>query len=261
MSKEDWWKESFDQKYLDTYLTDLTPERTSEEVDFVVKATELTPQDRILDLACGHGRHSIELAKRGFAVTGLDYSTPFIEKARFDATKAGVEIEFMQGDMKVLPFEQTFDVVLLLFTSFGYFGNEENQEVFKQINKSLKPNGTFLLDVISGEAVVKRFNKEGIKEETTNLLKVSRIVQMSGISINETEWYDSHEQLIHNHREWMDNGEKKEYEFYLRVYTVPQYKDMLDKAGLTFQDLWGDFSGNPHNTKDNFRTIVLSQRK
>ena len=66
MNQEDWWKTLFDQKYLDTYLTDLTPERTSQEVDFVVKTTKLTPHDKILDLACGHGRHSIELAKRGF---------------------------------------------------------------------------------------------------------------------------------------------------------------------------------------------------
>lgn len=63
MTQSDWWKTGFDQRYLDTYLADFTPERTAEEVDFVIKAAKLTPQDKILDLACGHGRHSIELAK------------------------------------------------------------------------------------------------------------------------------------------------------------------------------------------------------
>lgn len=258
--QKSWWETVFDQKYLDTYLADLTPELTSQEVDFVVKAAGLTPQDKILDLACGHGRHSIELARRGFTVVGLDYSVPFIEKASADAAKAGAEIEFMQGDMKELPFEQTFDVVLMLFTSFGYFGNEENQEVLNQINKSLKPNGRFLLDVISGEAVVERFNKEGVKEQGTNLLKIPRVAQMGGVSIDEVEWYDPHEQLIHGHREWVDNGGKKEYEYYLRVYTIPQYKDMLSRAGFKFQNLWGDFLGNPHDTNDNFRTIILAQK-
>ena len=260
MNKEDWWKLSFDQRYLDTYLTDLTPERTSKEIDFVVNAAGLVPQDRILDVACGHGRHSIELARRGFTVVGLDYSTVFLEKAKADAEKAGVKVDFIQGNMKELPFNQDFDVVLLLFTSFGYFSNQENQEVFSQIRKSLKPNGRFLIDVISGEAVIKRFNREGVKEEGTNLLKIPRVVQMGGVSINEIEWYDLHEQLIHTNREWMDNGEKKEHEFYLRVYTIPQYKEMLSRAGFKFQNLWGDFLGNPHDTGGNFRTIILAQK-
>ena len=258
--QKDWWKTLFGQNYLDIYLPDFTPERTSQEVDFVIKVAKLTRQDKILDLACGHGRHSIELAKRGLTVVGLDYSVPFIEKAKADAKKAGVKVDFTLGDMKDLPFNQDFDVVLLLFTSFGFFHNKENQEVFNQINKSLKPNGRFLLDVISGEAVERRFSKEGQEEEGSDLLKISRTTQMNGIAVDEIELYDSQEQLVHNRREWLDDGAKKEFEYHLRVYTVPQYKDMLAEAGLEFQDLWGDFSGNPHNTNDNVRTILLAKK-
>lgn len=259
MNREDWWKTLFDQKYLDTYLADFTPEKTSQEVDFVVKAATLTSQDRILDLACGHGRHSVELAKRGFTVVGLDYSELFIEKAKADAKEAGVNVEFVRGDMKQLLFSGEFDVVLMLFTAFGYFDRKTNQKVLEEVNGSLKPEGRFLIDVISGEAVIQRFHKDGVKEIGTNLLKISRTAEMSGKMVDEIEWYDSEEQLIHNHREWVDNNEKKQYEYHLRVYTVPQYKAMLSKAGFAFKELWGDFQGNPHNT-DNIRTIILAEK-
>ncbi len=260
-NKTDWWKTMFDQKYLDTYLADFTPERTSQEVDVVVKAGELKPEDKILDLACGHGRHSIELAKRGFIVTGLDYSEPFLEKAKADAKEAEQNVRFVQGDMRLLPFNEEFDVVLTLFTTFGYFDDETNQKVLDGINRSLKPAGRFLIDVISGEAVIKRFNKEGVKEDNSNLLKIPRTAEMSGKMVNEIEWYDPQKQLIHSHREWEDNGEKKEYDYYLHVYTIPQYKSMLSKAGFDWKQLWGDFQGNPHDTNGNFRTIILAQKQ
>ncbi len=112
----------FDQKYLDTYLYGFTPERTKNEVDFVVETARIQPSDTILDLACGHGRHAIELASRGFShITGLDYSETFISKARLDAEQAGVNVDFMLGDMKELPFERSFDAVLLLFYCFWLF--------------------------------------------------------------------------------------------------------------------------------------------
>ncbi len=260
MSQQDWWKTLFDQKYLDTYLSDLTPERTTNEVNFVVRAANLKPADKILDLACGHGRHSIELAKRGFNVVGLDYSEPFIEKANADAKQAGVKVEFMHGDMKNLPFNESFDAVLMLFTAFGYFDDENNQRTLAEISKSLKHDGRFLIDVISGEAVINRFKKEGQKEEDTNLLKIPRTYEVGGLKVDEVEWYDPDEQQIHNHREWVDeHGDKKEYDYYLRVYTIPQYKEMLSKVGLAFKEVWGDFEGNPHD-QDNFRTIILAEK-
>lgn len=261
IEQSNWWKTLFDQKYLDTYLSDLTPERTSNEVNFIVRAASLKPEDKILDLACGHGRHSIELAKRGFNVVGLDYSEPFIAKAKEDAEKAGVKVEFIRGDMKNLPFNESFDVVLMLFTSFGYFDDEHNQRILAEVSKSLKPGGRFLIDVISGEAVISRFNKEGQKGEGSNLLKIPRTYEVGGLTVDEVEWFDPDEQQIHNHREWVDeNGEKKEYDYYLRVYTIPQYKEMFTKAGLQFRESWGDFQGNTHNTNGNYRTIILATK-
>lgn len=261
MNETEWWKTIFDQKYLDTYLADLTPERTSQEVDFVIKAAQLKLGDRILDVACGHGRHSIELARRGFNhIIGVDYSEPFIKKAVEDAKQAGVNVEFQTGDMRNLPFRDEFDVVLHLFTAFGYFDNKGNQQTLHEINDSLKSDGRYLIDVISGEAVIRRFQEQGEREVGSYLLKIPRRAELGGRAVNEVEWFDPKKQLIHTYREWMEDGQKKEYDYYLRVYTVPQYKEMLTRAGLEFQDLWGDFKGNPHNYEGNFRTIILAQK-
>lgn len=261
VTETDWWKTLFDQKYLDTYLADFTPERTTQEVDFVVNAARLKPSDRILDLACGHGRHTIELAKRGFSnIIGVDYSEPFIAKAKEDAKKAGVNVEFRTGDMRNLPFNEEFDVVLHLFTAFGYFDNEGNQQTLGEISKAMKPGGRYLIDVISGEAVKRRFQEQGEKEEDSNLLKIPRRAEMGGKMVDEVEWYDPEKQLIHTHREWEEDGQKKEYDYYLRVYTIPQYKEMLSKVELEFKELWGDFKGNPHDTNGNFRTIIFAQK-
>lgn len=260
MSDTNWWKTIFDKKYLDTYLADLTSKRTSQEVDFIVNKIPLSQKDKILDLACGHGRHSIELAKRGFDVVGLDYSTPFIEKAKKDSAKAKANVKFIQGDMRSLPFNQEFGVVLMLFTAFGYFNDKQNKQVLNQINKVLKQNGRFLLDVISGEAVKSRFSKEGQKEKSSQILKMKKMVEMGGVMVDETEWYDPEQQLIHNHREWQNKDQKSKYDYFLRVYTVGQYKQMLEHAGFEFKSIWGDFLGNPPSD-DNHRTIILAQKK
>ena len=262
MNEKDWWQKMFDQKYLDTYLGNLTPERTKEETDFVIKAAQLMPSDEILDLACGHGRHSIELAERGFThVTGLDYSEVFINKAVEDASQAGVNVRFLRGDMKELPFDGEFDVVLLMFTAFGYFDDETNKSVLGQINKSLKPGGRFYIDVVSGEAVIRRFEREGVPDQETGLPRIARQVEMSGHLTDETEWFDKDKQVIHSHREWTDDSENKEYDYYLHVYTMPQYEQMLAEAGFVIDGTWGDTQGNPFDSDDaSHRTIILARK-
>jgi len=262
MNEENWWQTMFDQRYLDTYLGGLTNERTNKEVDFYIKAAELDASDEILDLACGHGRHSIELAKRGFAhVTGSDYSDVFISKAVIDAKQADVKVSFVQGDMKELPYTNEFDVVLLLFTAFGYFDDKTNRDVLRQIYDSLKPGGRFLIDVVSAEAVIRRFKREGVLDNETSTPKIARQVEMSGHLTDETEWFDYDIQVLHSHREWHDDGKKKEYDYYLHVYTMQQYEQMLTNAGFSIDDTWGDTDGNPFNGEDDkSRTIILARK-
>lgn len=261
MNQTDWWQKMFDQKYLDTYLGSLTTERTNQELDFLIKAVPLQPSDIILDLACGHGRHSIELARRGFGhITGLDYSETFITKANADADKVKANVIFMLGDMKELPFDNEFDVLLLLFTAFGYFDDETNKSVLKQINKALKHGGRFLMSNVSAEAVIERFSREGILDPENGLPKIHRQVEMTGHLTNEIEWFDKDEQIIHSHRDWQDKGQKKEYDYWLHVYSLPQYQQMLSEVGFTVEKTWGDFDGQPFKSEGTHSTLILAKK-
>lgn len=260
MNEADWWKTLFDQKYFDTYSAELTPERTSQEVDFVIKATQLKPADQILDLACGHGRHSIELARRGFYnITGLDYSQVFLEKAKKDAQTARVNTKFVRGDMKKLPFKEKFDMVMMMFTAFGYFSNEENQHVLEEVGKTLKPGGKFLLDVTNIRRTTKRQVEQGEKLPSSNTYRFKQKYEVKGLVIDEVCDFDLDTQLYHIHRRWEEKGEKKEYDAYLIQYTPEQLKQVLEKAGLKFVKLWGDFDFQ-EQTEESRKTIILAEK-
>ena len=138
---------AFDEDYLYFYEELLTPERTAAEVELVWKLLELEPGLELLDLACGHGRIANPLAERGVRVTGLDATPLFLELARADAAERGVEVEYVEGDMRSIPWTDRFDRVLCWFTSFGYFGDEENRQVLAEAYRALEPGGLLAIEM------------------------------------------------------------------------------------------------------------------
>lgn len=122
--RPDWWRQIFNSIYLKTDA-DLVDDHdiTRREVQCFSEILRLSPDDKILDLCCGHGRHSLELAKRGFKdVEGLDRSHYLIQKAKAQAKKEGLSLRFREGDARRLHYPpDTFDAVMLLGNSFGYF--------------------------------------------------------------------------------------------------------------------------------------------
>ena len=118
----EWWKEYFDEDYFKIY--GFREEQTQHEVRFIEDVLALAKGNEVLDLCCGHGWHAVELAERGYAVTGLDLSEYYLKIAEERAEQAGVRIRFIHSDMRETPFEEAFDAVINLFTSFGYFEKE-----------------------------------------------------------------------------------------------------------------------------------------
>lgn len=126
---------------------------TKNEVELFTSILNSPKESAILDLACGQGRHSIELALRGYTnITGLDRSHYLIRKAKTAVQQEGLKITFKEGDARKLPFPaDTFDVVMILGNSFGYFeSNEDDIMILKEVFRVLKPDGTFLIDVADG---------------------------------------------------------------------------------------------------------------
>jgi SAM-dependent methyltransferase len=144
-SMTDWTKKLFNHAYVKTEGAGLSKHLTSQECTVAIQILDLQPTNRILDLACGHGRHSIELARRGFQnVTGLDFNQAALEQAKSDAV--GTSARFIHGDMHNLSFEQEFDVVLSFFNSVFYWDDATHLQIFRGIHKTLRPNGRLMLD-------------------------------------------------------------------------------------------------------------------
>ena len=159
----DWWRSLFNSVYLKTD-GDVVENynNTVQEVDLVVRATDLQKTDRVLDLCCGQGRHSLELARRGFqAVTGVDRSRYLIRLARKRAKQAGLNAAFHEGDARKfrLP-ESSFDCACLMGNSFGYFDREEDDVVvLEAVKRVLRSNGTIALDLTDGDWTRKNFER------------------------------------------------------------------------------------------------------
>ncbi|MEX0987654.1 MAG: methyltransferase domain-containing protein [Bacteroidales bacterium] len=152
--KPDWWRRIFNSMYLKTDADVVEDKKiTSFELDLFSKIVGFDPDDMILDLACGQGRHSLELARRGCKnVYGLDRSHYLINKAKQINQSEGLQVNFKEGDARRLPYStDTFDKVMILGNSFGYFESiEDDIKILKEIFRVLKPGGIFLIDVADG---------------------------------------------------------------------------------------------------------------
>ena len=159
--KPDWWRRIFNSIYLKTdadVIDDKCITRT--ELDVFSRILRLSPRDKILDLCCGQGRHSLELTRRGFQnVEGLDRSHYLIQKAKAQAKKEGLKVKFKEGDARKLPYlPDTFDVVMILGNSFGYFETvQDDLRVLKEVFRVLNPHGRVLIDIADGKYLKDNF--------------------------------------------------------------------------------------------------------
>jgi len=160
--ESDWWKRIFNSMYLKTDADVVDDRRiTEEETALFCEILDLKPTHVILDLACGQGRHSLELARQGYRdVHGLDRSHYLIQKAKAANQKENLSVVFREGDARKLPYApDTFDVVMILGNSFGYFENvEDDQKVLREVFRVLKPEGLFLIDLADGDYLRGHFN-------------------------------------------------------------------------------------------------------
>jgi len=159
--RSDWWQTLFNSLYLKTdadLLDDM--EVTRKEADLVVSILGLDPEDTVLDLCCGQGRHVLELARRGFSnIEGYDRSQYLIRKARTRAQKENLQVRFREGDARKLPYpSDTFSVVTILGNSFGYFDSTlQDRKVLEEVFRVLKPGGRVFIDAVDGDHMKKNF--------------------------------------------------------------------------------------------------------
>jgi SAM-dependent methyltransferase len=164
------FSEVFDADYLYFYAPHL--EAVSDaQAETIWRLLDLEPGMQVLDLACGHGRIANRLAERGARVTGLDATPLFLEHARRDATERGVAVEYVSGDMRSLPWpEHRFERVISWFTSFGYFGDDDNHKVLAEAHRVLRPAGRLLVENNNLAELLPRWLPAVVVERDENLM-------------------------------------------------------------------------------------------
>lgn len=246
----DWYQKFFGPEWLQLATQQFSPETTSAQVDFIVEKSGVTPGSAVLDLCCGHGRHSLELARRGYRVVGLDLDGPSLDLARESAAAEGLATEFIQSDMRHIPYRGEFDLVINLFTAFGYLEDQaEDQAVLNAVTVALKPGGRFLLDVVNHAWLIRHFERRDWREmEDGGLLFEERQFDLR-TGRNNVVWSFLH-----------PDGSRNEFRHSLRVYTLVEFEGMLAAAGLSFREVWGSFDGDDYGL-DASRMIVLTEKR
>jgi cyclopropane fatty-acyl-phospholipid synthase-like methyltransferase len=244
----EWWEEYFDERFIALYRDFLTPERTAREVDGLTEMLMLAPGAEVLDLACGWGRHSVELARAGFRVTGLDLSETLLARARKRAAKAEIQVDLVRGDMREIPWTGRFDAVLSLFSSLGYFlSDDEDLRVLRAAREALRPGGFFVMETMHRDHVVAAFaERDWWEAGDGSLVWVEREFDaVEGIS---REW-----------TRWNRKGEMGEKYHDLRIRTATEWDALLRRAGLVPVDWYGDWEMAPfiHSSED---LIVVARR-
>jgi ubiquinone/menaquinone biosynthesis C-methylase UbiE len=227
---------------------------TEKEVKTVVKATRVRPPAAILDLACGTGRHSMALARLGFAVTGLDYSRDFLREARADARKAKLPVAFVRGDMRDLRdhFQpKRFDLVVSLFNSFGYFAKRsDDRRVLREVHRVLKPGGAFVINTLHASGVAERLRTpmERGSEPLPNVFMIDRARYDRRKEETSSEW------IIVDVRR--PKARILRQSFRQNVYSHAELKRMLRAAGFRVERVWGMLSGRRFQRQSWHQTIL-----
>jgi len=169
MTKRNEWEEFFDG-HASAYMKNSFTKNTLQEVDFIIEELKLPQSSSILDIGCGTGRHSVEFARRGYSVTGVDISSGMLAEAEKAAREAGVEVEWIHADATQFKSEKLFDAVICLCEgAFGLLGMdgdpfEHELSILRNVNTALRPNGKAVFTVVNGLAMIRKYNQKDVEK-------------------------------------------------------------------------------------------------
>lgn len=228
-------------------------EDTRRQVDFLVEQLHLQGSERILDLACGFGRHALELARRGFSVVGVDITPDYVRYAEEQARREDLDAHFICQDIRAVNFENEFDLVLNMADgAVGYLENDaENRKIFQVVTRALKKGGKHFMDIMSADYARLHFPCK-LWDAGEKCLTISQF-----------EWDDASSTLIYGQMDvpygqplpkpCMEEGNT------IRLYGQEEVRGLLAGLGLQVQETWADFSGMPASDKG-IQLMVYSEK-
>ena len=238
-------------------------EDTKRQVDFIIRKLRLNGGERILDLACGFGRHSLELARRGFSVTGVDITPEYIRFAREEADREGLRADFLCQDIRETRFSHEFDAVINMADgAVGYLENDtENGKIFTVVSNALKTGGKHFMDIMNGGYADSHF----LSGTGPSGMGPSRLWEAGEkcLTLSEFEWDKKTRVLLYGQRDFEYGKPLSKPDISegnpIRLYTLDEVKDILSSVGMSVTGAFADYDGTP-SSDDHIQLMVCSEK-
>jgi SAM-dependent methyltransferase len=246
-----WYVDFFRDDYLNVYGHMFTEERAEKESTFAARALDLKPGASVLDLCCGQGRHSVQLAKNGFKVTGLDLNPDYVGLARQSAKAANLEIETVAADMREIPYANQFDAIVNMYSSFGYLESEaEDLKVLESAARALKTGGQLMLDMLNREWAIDNYIPNDWHSGADGTLYIER------------RDLDLATSRMHVHFIVVDpkGGRRESIGHNIRLYTLTEMTRLLERAGMNMTAVFGGFEGEAYAISTR-RMIIVAKKE
>lgn len=240
----EWYAQSFGEDYLIVYRhRDFSGARR--EVRAMADWLGLSPGARVLDLCCGMGRHALALAELGYRVTGVDLSPDLLAEAR-KHDPAGT-VTWLRGDMRNVPLDGPFDAVVNLFTSFGYFADdEENGAVLREMGRLLRPGGRFLIDFLNPGHVRRHLVPRSVRTVEGETIEESRAIRGGRVE---------KDIVIRS-----EAGGERRYRESVKLYEIADFLRLMHGTDLAVERVIGDYDGSDHEAETSPRLIMLGRK-
>ncbi|MFC1933525.1 class I SAM-dependent methyltransferase [Chloroflexota bacterium] len=250
------WYETLFENYGQKYDSESFTQGTKGECDFIEQEINFNKSIKILDIGCGTGRHAIELSKRGYNVQGIDLSDSQLARARVKAEKQGLRISFLKHDARNLPFENEYDLAIMLCEgAFPLMETDEmNYEILRNATKSLRKQGKLIFTTLNGLFPLYHSVEEFCASTTD-----------PGNATCKSNTFDLMTFRDHNITEFVDDdGNKKKLESNERYYVPSEITWLLKTLGYKKIDIFGAklgaFSRNDKLTTEDFEMLVIAEK-
>lgn len=238
-----WFQYWFNSPFYHILYSQRNDEEAEHLIDNLFAYLKPDADARILDIACGRGRHAIYLNKKGYDVTGIDLSEQSIKYAlQFEQRN----LHFFVHDMRKLAFINYFDIALNMFTSFGYFESEKDHvNALKSFRKGLKADGTLVIDYFNTQKILKNLTNQEIKE-------------VEGIEFHLHKFVS--EGKIIKHINFEHKARAYAFEERVQAFTLTDFERMFEKAGLKVCSLFGSYGLDPFDETKSDRLILVCKK-
>ena len=239
--------DKFWESMADKMFTTEQWENAAAEINAVVVLTNPGPDAAVLDLCCGPGRHSLALAQRGYTVTGVDLTERYLQQARDRTAQAGLDITFIREDMRTYSAPASYNLILNLFTSFGYFQDiADDRKVVARMYENLKPGGKAVIELMGKEVLARIFRPRDWYEQDGVLFLEERTVTRNWSWI-ENRWIR------------IEQNDRKEFTLAHRLYSAMELEEMLYSAGFSRVAIFGSLEGTPYDNHAG-RLVVIGEK-